>query len=71
MNTNYEHKTDFKLARRLMLNVAIKSIMRKAREGVKSGGATFAEVTLPSPLKKGTESQNCGPSKLELAVIII
>lgn len=57
MNTNYEHKTDLKLARRSVLNVAIKSIMRKAREGDKAGGATFGEVTLPSTLQKGTESQ--------------
>lgn len=50
---------------------AIKPVMRKAREGTKAGGTEFGEVTYPPRLRKGDGKPNRGPSKLELAVIII
>lgn len=57
MNTDYEHKTGFKLARGLMLNVAIKFIMKNAKEDLKAAEAEFGEVILPSTFKKGVQSQ--------------
>lgn len=52
-----------------MPSVATGSVMRKVQGGLKARGAEFSEV-IPPPLL-GDGKPNRGPSKLELAVIII
>lgn len=57
MNTNYQHKTDLKLARPWMPNVAIASVMRKVQGGLKARGAKFSEVIPPST-SRGWEAKS-------------
>lgn len=58
-------------------NVAIKSVMRKANESLKAGEAGSGEVIAILSIEKQEVGEgrkgkpNCGPSRLELAVIII